>query len=222
MSTPHAIADLDLTPPPGRVYFQTEREWREEFIYFLMVDRFHDDQARQCPPSPGRAVGVATPDDFYGGTIKGITRNLDYIAGLGCTAIWRLREQRRRLSRLQHQQLPERRPALRHETGPDRPRAGRPRLSEERPAPSPARHPGRGHQSLGRQLDLPGSGRPRLRERPAVRLRCLAPQRSTRAHRAAEPRLLSPARQYHGRRVGQLSREPARRPGRAQGLRQRR
>jgi len=88
MSTPHAIADLDLTPPPGRVYFQTEREWREEFIYFLMVDRFHDDQARQCPPSPGRAVGVATPDDFYGGTIKGITRNLDYIAGLGCTAIW--------------------------------------------------------------------------------------------------------------------------------------
>ncbi len=88
MSTPHAIADLDLTPPPGRVYFQTEREWREEFIYFLMVDRFHDDQARHCPPSPGRAVGVVTPDNFYGGTIKGITRNLDYIAGLGCTAIW--------------------------------------------------------------------------------------------------------------------------------------
>jgi alpha-amylase len=88
MSTLRAIADLDLTPPPGRVYFQTEREWREEFIYFLMVDRFHDDQARHCPPSPSRAVGVATPDDFYGGTIKGITRNLDYIAGLGCTAIW--------------------------------------------------------------------------------------------------------------------------------------
>ena len=88
MSTPQAIADLDLTPPPGRVYFQTEREWREEFIYFLMVDRFHDDQARHCPPSPDRTAGVATPDDFYGGTIKGITRNLDYIAGLGCTAIW--------------------------------------------------------------------------------------------------------------------------------------
>lgn len=33
MSTPRAIADLDLTPPPGRVYFQTERQWREEFIY---------------------------------------------------------------------------------------------------------------------------------------------------------------------------------------------
>jgi alpha-amylase len=28
------------------------------------------------------------PADFYGGKIRGITRNLDYIAGLGCTAIW--------------------------------------------------------------------------------------------------------------------------------------
>jgi alpha-amylase len=31
---------------------------------------------------------VQVPDDFYGGTIKGVTQNLDYIAGLGCTAIW--------------------------------------------------------------------------------------------------------------------------------------
>jgi alpha-amylase len=31
---------------------------------------------------------VTTPNDFYGGKIRGITRNLDYIAGLGCTAIW--------------------------------------------------------------------------------------------------------------------------------------
>ncbi len=33
MSTPRAIAELDLTPPPGRVYVQTEQEGREEFIY---------------------------------------------------------------------------------------------------------------------------------------------------------------------------------------------
>jgi len=26
MSTPRAIADLDLTPPPGRAYFRMERE----------------------------------------------------------------------------------------------------------------------------------------------------------------------------------------------------
>ncbi|HYS93214.1 MAG TPA: alpha-amylase family glycosyl hydrolase [Candidatus Acidoferrales bacterium] len=87
-STPTSIAQIDLRPPPGRTYFQSEREWREEFIYFLMVDRFHDDQPRACAPRPGRSAGVATPDDFYGGKIRGITRNLDYIAGLGCTAVW--------------------------------------------------------------------------------------------------------------------------------------
>ena len=88
MSTPTSINDIDLTPISGKTYFNCDREWREEFIYFLMVDRFHDDQARTCPPRARRASGVATPDDFYGGKIRGVTRNLDYIAGLGCTAIW--------------------------------------------------------------------------------------------------------------------------------------
>ncbi|HZE35435.1 MAG TPA: hypothetical protein VE482_02970, partial [Candidatus Eisenbacteria bacterium] len=53
-STPTSIAQIDLRPPPGRTYFQCEREWREEFIYFLMVDRFHDDQPRACAPRAGR------------------------------------------------------------------------------------------------------------------------------------------------------------------------
>lgn len=88
MSTPTSIAQVDLTPPRRRTYFQSEREWREEFIYFLLVDRFHDDKPRACAPTTGRSAGVTVPDDFYGGTIRGITRNLDYIAGLGCTAIW--------------------------------------------------------------------------------------------------------------------------------------
>src|SRR5690349_6062742 len=88
MSTPTSISQIDLTPPAGKTYFQTEREWREEFIYFLMVDRFHDEQARTPNLQSGRSLGVQTPDDFYGGKIRGITQNLDYIAGLGCTAIW--------------------------------------------------------------------------------------------------------------------------------------
>jgi alpha-amylase len=88
MPGPTTIAEIDLTPLPGKTYFDLECEWREEFIYFLMVDRFHDDQPRQPVRQPGRTAGTATPDDFYGGKISGITRNLDYIAGLGCTAIW--------------------------------------------------------------------------------------------------------------------------------------
>jgi alpha-amylase len=79
---------LDLSPPPGKSYFNIAREWREEFIYFLMVDRFHDDTARAPNLNAARSQGVSTPDGFYGGKIQGITQNLDYIAGLGCTAIW--------------------------------------------------------------------------------------------------------------------------------------
>jgi glycosidase len=83
-----SIEDIDLTPIPGKTYFNSIREGQEEFIYFLMVDRFHDDTPRSPVLKPGRSLGIATPDDFYGGKIRGITQNLDYIANLGCTAIW--------------------------------------------------------------------------------------------------------------------------------------
>jgi len=88
MADPTSIRDIDLTPLAGKSYFSIEREWREEFIYFLMVDRFQDDTARPVAAGPDRSAGIATPNSFYGGTIRGVTRNLDYIAGLGCTAIW--------------------------------------------------------------------------------------------------------------------------------------
>jgi glycosidase len=88
MPDPTSLKDIDLTPVAGKTYFNTEREWREEFIYFLMVDRFQDDGVRPVATGTGRSAGIATPNTFFGGTIKGVTRNLEYIAGLGCTAIW--------------------------------------------------------------------------------------------------------------------------------------
>jgi alpha-amylase len=88
MAAPTTIQGLDLTPVPGKTYFNTTREWREEFIYFLLVDRFHDDAPRVPIQQPGRSSGVQVSDGFYGGTLKGITQHLDYIAGLGCTALW--------------------------------------------------------------------------------------------------------------------------------------
>ena len=88
MPDPTSVAEIDLTPLPGKTYTGFDREWREEFIYFLLVDRFQDGIARPATTGPGRSAGVPTPDTFYGGTIRGITDSLDYIAGLGCTAIW--------------------------------------------------------------------------------------------------------------------------------------
>ena len=91
MEVPHArpdfVDDIDLTPSP-ETYFNIDREWREEFIYFLMVDRFHDDTSGRSPAAPGRSAGIATPDDFYGGKIKGITRTSTTSPASGCTAIW--------------------------------------------------------------------------------------------------------------------------------------
>ncbi|MBW4565657.1 MAG: hypothetical protein KME32_32165 [Mojavia pulchra JT2-VF2] len=89
MSVLTSIAQIDLRPKSGKTYFSIDREWREEFIYFLMVDRFHDNSTRIPINQSGRSLGIQAPDNkFYGGKIQGITRNLDYIAGLGCTAIW--------------------------------------------------------------------------------------------------------------------------------------
>ncbi|HEY8202092.1 MAG TPA: alpha-amylase, partial [Actinomycetota bacterium] len=73
---PTSVAGLDLSPIPGKTYFNTDREWREEFIYFLLVDRFHDDTARApATRSEARTLGIPTPDTFYGGKLNGIRRN---------------------------------------------------------------------------------------------------------------------------------------------------
>jgi glycosidase len=86
-----SISELDLSPIPGKHYWHSDREWREDFIYFLMVDRFHDDQLRIPALQPGRSQGSGTQEQlkrFCGGTLKGISKNIDYIHGLGCTALW--------------------------------------------------------------------------------------------------------------------------------------
>ena len=53
----HAISYLSYRPrplyAPGQTYFNSEREWREESIYFLMTDRFHDDRPRTPTPEEG-------------------------------------------------------------------------------------------------------------------------------------------------------------------------
>jgi glycosidase len=91
VNSPTSIKDLDLTRPQGKQYYNIEREWREEFIYFLLVDRFHDDQNRMPVLTNARSVSTGGSDQlgrYCGGTLKGILNHLDYIANLGCTALW--------------------------------------------------------------------------------------------------------------------------------------
>lgn len=87
-----SINDLELSPKPGKTYYRNcSREWREEFIYFLLVDRFHDNENRISLENEGKTSGFGTADELKsscGGTLKGIMNHLDYIKDLGCTAIW--------------------------------------------------------------------------------------------------------------------------------------
>lgn len=62
-------------------------DWRDQVIYFVLTDRFDDgdrsnnDQgAGEHEPADGRR--------YSGGDLRGITRRLDYIRGLGATAVW--------------------------------------------------------------------------------------------------------------------------------------
>jgi glycosidase len=87
-TAPASIQELDFKPR-GKV-FPSPRDWRDAFIYQLLVDRFDD--GKDYPPYDADNAKRGRDRDkagtFQGGTLKGITRRLDYIKGLGCNAVW--------------------------------------------------------------------------------------------------------------------------------------
>ncbi len=84
-----SASELDFTPRDK--VFPSPRDWRDQFIYFLLVDRFNNNQPNTLPYDPALAPSGRDPNQgglFQGGNLKGIIRRLDYIRNLGCTAIW--------------------------------------------------------------------------------------------------------------------------------------
>lgn len=76
--------------PKGDI-FPSPDDWRDIFIYFLLVDRFDNNQKNLQefdPASTPKGRDAEKGKIFQGGNLKGITRRLDYIKGLGCNAIW--------------------------------------------------------------------------------------------------------------------------------------
>ncbi|TCV90868.1 alpha-amylase family glycosyl hydrolase [Sulfurirhabdus autotrophica] len=85
----HSVSGLDFRPVSH--LHPSPRDWRDQFIYFLLVDRFDNNVAGLQPFKPGITPTGRDPEKghrFQGGNLKGITRRLDYIKGLGCTTIW--------------------------------------------------------------------------------------------------------------------------------------
>ncbi|HEU4560836.1 MAG TPA: alpha-amylase family glycosyl hydrolase [Longimicrobium sp.] len=85
-------------------YFPSPLDWRDEVLYFLLPDRFSDGGEGGRPLlSRGEIVALRQAADrpgwnwqrwaesgkrWQGGTINGIRGRLDYLQGLGITAIW--------------------------------------------------------------------------------------------------------------------------------------
>jgi glycosidase len=68
-----------LVPVP----FPSPEDWRDHWIYFLMIDRFNNPNK-----DPNYEWNDPNCDKFQGGTFNGITEQLDYIKSLGAGAIW--------------------------------------------------------------------------------------------------------------------------------------
>ena len=80
-----SVLDQAVTPAsPAAALFPSPADWRDQWIYFLMLDRFNNPAA---PP-------VHQPFDdpgffgFQGGKFSGVKAQLGYIRGLGAGAIW--------------------------------------------------------------------------------------------------------------------------------------
>lgn len=63
------------------------RDWRDEVIYQIVVDRFENGDTRN-DTADGESLVPGDLARFQGGDWTGIRQRLDYIEGLGATAIW--------------------------------------------------------------------------------------------------------------------------------------
>ena len=85
-------APVPATPPPVAPAFR-ERLPQDEVIYLVMPDRFENgdpsnDQGGLTGDRLKTGFDPAGKGFYHGGDLKGLIRRLDYIEGLGATAIW--------------------------------------------------------------------------------------------------------------------------------------
>ncbi|RYG26338.1 alpha-amylase [bacterium] len=97
---PRRVADLDLSTlrrPKGHT--PSPKDWTDEVLYFLLVDRFSDENSdTPLARIEDRGNAMRTEEDaarwreagtgFVGGNLKGIRQRLDYLKRLGITALW--------------------------------------------------------------------------------------------------------------------------------------
>jgi glycosidase len=96
----------DVTFPRRQRFHPSPADWRDEVLYFLLVDRFSDGLEASRPLLDRRDREAARPPAqdgqpwrwdrwaqsgahrWQGGTLQGVRSKLDYLKDLGVTAIW--------------------------------------------------------------------------------------------------------------------------------------
>ena len=95
----------DVSLPRRQRYYQSPADWRDEVLYFLLVDRFSDGQEESRPLLDRGNLNAARPqvngepwrwdhwaesgaDRWQGGTLQGVMSKLGYLKSLGVTTIW--------------------------------------------------------------------------------------------------------------------------------------
>lgn len=70
----------------GNATWRCRRNWEQENLYFLLIDRFHDGKPRTSLPL---SQGYVNQEKVkLGGTLKGIEKQLPFLSAIGITAIW--------------------------------------------------------------------------------------------------------------------------------------
>ncbi len=93
MSAAQGSALAQTAPTPAVLEALRQRPPQDEVIYFLLPDRFaNGDPANDNGGyAPQRLVSGFDPTDtdfYHGGDLAGVIERLDYIKGLGATAVW--------------------------------------------------------------------------------------------------------------------------------------
>ncbi|QBX39005.1 alpha-amylase [Brevundimonas sp. S30B] len=86
-----AMASSVLAQSPDQTFRQ--RPPQDEVIYFLLPDRFangdaDNDDGGYGPDPQVSGFDPANPEFYHGGDLAGVIQQLDYIQGLGATAVW--------------------------------------------------------------------------------------------------------------------------------------
>ncbi len=89
----------NISLPRRQTYYPSPVDWRDEVLYFLLIDRFSDEKQRPLldrqnlntarpQPWPWYAWAESGALRWQGGTLKGVKLRLGYLKQLGVTALW--------------------------------------------------------------------------------------------------------------------------------------